>query len=177
MSDAWIKLHDGTLAAGSAAWDVANVETLRLAVTGLSGAGKTVFLVSVISNLLAMGRGVGGQRWDSLPKLRKALANEQGHSHSHLWARPRFSLRTAALPDTDFDAAALLHIAALAAVGQLAIDVDHLSGRKRKDREFLESLVLVQDLHHGQGTGEAQTGIVRSVQARSRFALRDDVDR
>jgi hypothetical protein len=77
--------------------------------------------------------------------------------------RPCTLVRTAALPDADFDAAALLHIAAPAPAGQLAIDVDHLSGRKRKDREFLKPLVLVQDLHYGQGTGEAQTGIVRSA--------------
>jgi GTPase SAR1 family protein len=53
MSDVWTTLRDGTLSAGAAVWDMANVETLRLAITGLSGAGKTVLLVSVISNLLA----------------------------------------------------------------------------------------------------------------------------
>jgi predicted YcjX-like family ATPase len=60
MSGVWTKLRDGTLSAGAAVRDMANVETLRLAITGLSGAGKTVFLVSVISNLLAMVRGAGG---------------------------------------------------------------------------------------------------------------------
>lgn len=80
MSDVWTKLRDGTLAAGSAALDMANVETLRLAVTGLSGAGKTVFLVSVISNLLAMTKGTGGIKRDSLPQLRKAMTNKHGQS-------------------------------------------------------------------------------------------------
>ena len=54
--------------------------TLRLAITGLSGAGKTAFLVSVISNLFAMVRGAGGKRWDSLPRLREKLTNPQGQS-------------------------------------------------------------------------------------------------
>src|SRR6476620_6627337 len=80
MSDVWTKLRDGALSAGAAVWDMANVETLRLAITGLSGAGKTVFLVSVISNLLAMVRGAGGKRLDSLPRLREALTNPQGQS-------------------------------------------------------------------------------------------------
>ncbi len=80
MSRVWTKLRDGTLAAGSAALDMANVETLRLAVTGLSGAGKTVFLVSIISNLLAMTKGAGGKQWDSLPQLRKAMTDELGQS-------------------------------------------------------------------------------------------------
>jgi uncharacterized protein len=62
MSGVWTKLRDGTLSAGAAVRDMANVETLRLAITGLSGAGKTVFLVSVISNLLAMVHGAGGKK-------------------------------------------------------------------------------------------------------------------
>src|SRR6476620_6894075 len=80
MSDVWTKLRDGALSAGAAVWDMANVETLRLSITGLSSAGKTVFLVSVISNLLAMVRGAGGKKWDSLPHLREILTNPQGQS-------------------------------------------------------------------------------------------------
>src|SRR3989442_164492 len=80
MSGVWTKLRDGTLSAGAAARDRMNVKTLRLAITGLSGAGKTVFLVSVISNLLAMVRGAGGKKWDSLPRLREVLTNPQGQS-------------------------------------------------------------------------------------------------
>ncbi|MBE9606604.1 YcjX family protein [Acetobacteraceae bacterium H6797] len=43
-------------------------ERLRLAVTGLSGAGKTVFLTSLVANLLALGQGR-----NSLPVLNQAL--------------------------------------------------------------------------------------------------------
>jgi predicted YcjX-like family ATPase len=80
MSDVWNRLRDSTLSAGAAVRDMANVKTLRLAITGLSGAGKTVFLVSVISNLLATVRGTGGKKWDSLPRLREMLTNPQGQS-------------------------------------------------------------------------------------------------
>ena len=45
--------------------------TLRLAVTGLSRAGKTVFITALITNLLALGRGL-----DVLPGLHRRL--EQG---------------------------------------------------------------------------------------------------
>jgi predicted YcjX-like family ATPase len=45
--------------------------TLRLAVTGLARAGKTVFVTSLITNLLALGRGL-----DVLPELHRHL--EQG---------------------------------------------------------------------------------------------------
>jgi hypothetical protein len=48
--------------------DALNETTLRLAVTGLSRAGKTVFIVSMLANLLAMGR-----RIDTLPALAGAL--------------------------------------------------------------------------------------------------------
>lgn len=74
MSGAWRLLRDGTLLARDAGYDLANVETVRLAVTGLSRAGKTVFLVSVISNLLAMVR----ERQDTLPALSRALSDEKG---------------------------------------------------------------------------------------------------
>ncbi len=72
----------------------------------------------------------------------------------------------ATLPDADLDAATLLYIATLAAVGQLAIDVDHLGSGERKDRKLLEPVVLVENLHHGKGTGEAEAGIVGRVEAR-----------
>jgi hypothetical protein len=78
LAASWTALRDATLAAGDAARDAANVTTLRVAVTGLSRAGKTVFLVSLISNLLALGRGVAGERFDGLPQLRKRLADGQG---------------------------------------------------------------------------------------------------
>jgi len=68
-------LRDGVQALGEATRDAARVTTLRLAVTGLSRAGKTVFLVSLIGNLLAMGRGV-----DALPALGRRLAASGGGS-------------------------------------------------------------------------------------------------
>ena len=43
--------------ANDAAWALAGRERVRLAVTGLSRAGKTVFLTSLVSNLLAAGSG------------------------------------------------------------------------------------------------------------------------
>jgi predicted YcjX-like family ATPase len=48
--------------------DTLNETTIRLAVTGLSRAGKTVFIVSALANLLAMGR-----RVDTLPALSRRL--------------------------------------------------------------------------------------------------------
>jgi len=68
-------LRDAASATIDAAHQIGNVETLRVAVTGLSRAGKTVFLVSLISNLLAMGRGR-----DTLPALRAALDDGTGRS-------------------------------------------------------------------------------------------------
>ncbi|MFO1158789.1 MAG: YcjX family protein [Reyranellaceae bacterium] len=76
MSDVWNTLVHQTAVAKDAVWDLANVDTLRLGITGLSGAGKTVFLVSVISNLLAMVR--DRDAVDSLPRFRKALTDENG---------------------------------------------------------------------------------------------------
>ncbi len=78
MRAAWTRLRDTALTARAGAAELANVTTLRLAVTGLSRAGKTVFLVSLIGNLLAMARPGGGR--DSLPKLAAALADAQGRS-------------------------------------------------------------------------------------------------
>lgn len=68
-------LRGGVQALGEATRDAARLTTLRMAVTGLSRAGKTVFLVSLIGNLLAMGRGV-----DSLPALGRRLARPGGGS-------------------------------------------------------------------------------------------------
>jgi len=61
--------------AGEAAWRAVeravNEERIRLAVTGLSRAGKTVFITSMIENLLAL---AGGR--DTLPKLRARLEQD-----------------------------------------------------------------------------------------------------
>lgn len=50
-------------------------DTLRIAVTGLARSGKTVFLTSLLANLLALGRGR-----DTLPALTRALAAGGGMS-------------------------------------------------------------------------------------------------
>ena len=50
-----------------------NEDVVRLAVTGLSRAGKTVFITSLIQNLLALGDG-----YDSLPALSQALGKSTG---------------------------------------------------------------------------------------------------
>lgn len=48
-----------------------NETTLRLAITGLSRSGKTVFITSLIANLLALGRGR-----DTLPALTRHMAQQ-----------------------------------------------------------------------------------------------------
>lgn len=48
-----------------------NEDRIRLAVTGLSRAGKTVFITSLIQNLLALGQGR-----DTLPKIMKRLTQD-----------------------------------------------------------------------------------------------------
>jgi hypothetical protein len=59
--DAWNGMADYVDAA-------INETPLRIAVTGLSRAGKTVFITSLIHNLMALGKGSG-----TLPKLQAAL--------------------------------------------------------------------------------------------------------
>jgi len=76
MDSVWRQLLNGATVAVDTARDLANVDTLKVGITGLSGAGKTVFMVSLISNLLAMVRGQGAV--DSLPAFRKLLTDESG---------------------------------------------------------------------------------------------------
>ena len=76
VSGLWTTLRDGALSTQQALADAASVETIRLAVTGLSRAGKTVFMVSLIGNLLAMGQG----RLNALPALAKLLDDGAGGS-------------------------------------------------------------------------------------------------
>ncbi|EFH11739.1 YcjX family protein [Teichococcus cervicalis] len=59
-----------------------NENTIRLAITGLSRSGKTVFITSLISNLLALGRGR-----DTLPALTRQLAM-QGRRIEAVWLEP-----------------------------------------------------------------------------------------
>ena len=62
-----------SLAAGGAAGvdRALNEDRIRLAVTGLSRAGKTVFITSLVHNLLAL-----GQRRDTLPLLTRRLTQD-----------------------------------------------------------------------------------------------------
>ena len=53
--------------------DQLNETTIRLAVTGLSRAGKTVFITSLIQNLLALGQGR-----DTLPLINRRLNAASG---------------------------------------------------------------------------------------------------
>ncbi|MGD9879317.1 MAG: YcjX family protein [Reyranella sp.] len=76
MVSVWRHFLNGATAAADTARDLANVDTLKVGITGLSGAGKTVFLVSLISNLLAMVRSQNAV--DSLPAFRKPLTDESG---------------------------------------------------------------------------------------------------
>lgn len=94
------------LRAGGAAWDAVertfNEERIHLAVTGLSRAGKTVFITSLVENLLAL---AGGR--DTLPQLRARL--EQGGT-SRLVAVRLLPSGSLALPRFDHEG----HVAALA---------------------------------------------------------------
>ena len=95
-------LRDQSISAGSAVYNAANVDTIRLSVTGLSRAGKTVFMVSLISNLLAMGKGIGGKKFASLPLLANHLTDKSGACRligveiepSGLQLLPRFAYET-----------------------------------------------------------------------------------
>jgi hypothetical protein len=112
--------------------DTLNETTIRLAVTGLSRAGKTVFIVSMIANLLAMGR-----RLDTLPALARRIGDagrlrEVALAPSGSSTLPHFDLvpkldalagREPAWPDrtTDFSRIALtLTIDRAGALGRLA---------------------------------------------------------
>ena len=66
----------GAVAGAASSLDASiNETTIRLAVTGLSRAGKTVFITSLIQNLLALGQGHG-----TLPRVQKALERTDGGS-------------------------------------------------------------------------------------------------
>ncbi|MFC7738742.1 YcjX family protein [Roseomonas sp. GCM10028921] len=66
-------LRNGAYDASARADALMNQDTIRLAVTGLSRAGKTVFVTSLLANLLALGRGL-----DTLPRLHGALGRSLG---------------------------------------------------------------------------------------------------
>jgi hypothetical protein len=61
--------HDAAARTGA----LLNETTLRIAVTGLSRAGKTVFITSLITNLLALGKG-----FDTLTAVHERIEGESG---------------------------------------------------------------------------------------------------
>jgi hypothetical protein len=99
--------------AGEAAWGTVertlNEERIRLAVTGLSRAGKTVFITSLVENLLAL---AGGR--DTLPLLRARLAQDGG---SRLRGVRLLPAGVGSLPRFDHEG----HVAALAGEGGAAV--------------------------------------------------------
>ncbi len=98
--------------AGEAAWGVVeravNEERIRLAVTGLSRAGKTVFITSMVENLLAL---AGGR--DTLPKLRARLEQDGANRLRGVRLLPAGA---GSLPRFDHEG----HVAALSGAGAAA---------------------------------------------------------
>jgi predicted YcjX-like family ATPase len=88
--------------AGAAVERAINEEVIRLAVTGLSRAGKTVFITSLIQNLLAL-----ADRRDVLPQLSRRLADRGANRLRDVTILPA---GTAAVPHFD-------HAAKLAGLG------------------------------------------------------------
>jgi uncharacterized protein len=107
---------------------------IRLAVTGLTRAGKTVFLTSLVANLLAAGR---GRR--TLPLLEQAAGGR-------LRGVRLVPSATEALPRFDVEA----HLAALAA------DPPAWPGRT----EDLSTLELTLELERGSGLGSLLGGLI-----------------
>jgi hypothetical protein len=68
VSDIAAGLRELSRAASSSAEGALNEKTVRIAVTGLSRAGKTVFITSMLQNLIALGHGR-----NTLPRLSAAL--------------------------------------------------------------------------------------------------------
>lgn len=120
-----------------------NETTLRLAVTGLSRAGKTVFIVSMLANLLAMGR-----RVDTLPALARTLGGGERLrsvtiSPSGSSTVPHFELapklealagHDPAWPDRTSDLSRTALTLSLARSGPLG----HLVGQRRVTLEILD---------------------------------------
>ncbi len=80
--------------AGAAVESRLNETTIRLAVTGLSRAGKTVFITSLIQNLLALGQGAAGGV-NTLPRLVALLSEHGGYRLRGVKVVPARAERTA----------------------------------------------------------------------------------
>lgn len=88
----WTGLRDLALQARAKATEAATTDTIRLGVTGLSRAGKTVFLVSLIGNLLSLPK-----RLHEFPKLASRLSGKLVSVEiepSGLQRIPRFAYET-----------------------------------------------------------------------------------
>jgi predicted YcjX-like family ATPase len=123
--------------------DLLNETTIRLAVTGLTRAGKTVFIVSALANLLAMGR-----RLDTLPALSRRLGRGErlasvALAPSGSSAVPHFDLdtklqalagREPAWPDRTTDLSRIALTLRLARAGTLG----RLVGQRRVTLELLD---------------------------------------
>jgi predicted YcjX-like family ATPase len=87
-------LRDFAASATSAVDTAVNETLIRLAVTGLSRAGKTVFITSLIRNLLALGQGRG-----TLPQLQACLGADGGSRLKHVRVLPAGA---ATIPSFDY---------------------------------------------------------------------------
>jgi uncharacterized protein len=76
-------LRDTVAGVTARAKAAANQTVIRVAVTGLSRAGKTVFLTSLITNLIALGRGV-----NTLPGLQRLLTGTEDGRLRHVRVVP-----------------------------------------------------------------------------------------
>jgi uncharacterized protein len=87
-------MRDLTASATAAIDTAVNESLIRLAVTGLSRAGKTVFITSLIHNLLALGQGRG-----TLPRLQACLETDGRSRLKHVRV---LSAGAATVPSFDY---------------------------------------------------------------------------
>jgi hypothetical protein len=138
-------LEDALAGAGDLARAVAGRERVRLAVTGLSRAGKTVFLTSLVANLLAAGQGAR-----TLPALEAAAGGRLRGARlvpPGIERVPRFDatgyLATLAAdpprwPARTDDLATLEIVLEIDSAGWLAQARDALAGPRRVTLELLD---------------------------------------
>ena len=97
MSNPFVSsVRDVVSSAARRAENVVNETTVRNAVTGLSRAGKTVFILALLNNLIALGRG-----YNTLPRLQHVL---DGAGGSRLLGVRVTSAGTATTPYFDYKA-------------------------------------------------------------------------
>lgn len=89
------RIKSGLRGAAAYAEGALNERVIRVAVTGLSRSGKTVFITSLIHNLLALGKGR-----NTLPKLQELLESNEGSRLRNIRIHPA---GTSTTPYFDFD--------------------------------------------------------------------------